>query len=77
MVTNLARASYRLKHSLLRRAAGEHHLDTRTLLTAFSSEWGLNSSEVSILGMRAEQWEAVLQVKSRKPPIRRGSDEAH
>ena len=58
--TNLARASYRLKHSLLRRAAGEHHVSTYDLLTAFASEWGLNASETSILSMRVEQWEADL-----------------
>ncbi len=60
--TNLARASFRLRHSLLRRAAGEHTLRTYVLLIAFAGEWGLNNSEISVLSMRAEQWETELGV---------------
>ena len=58
--SNLARASYRLRHSLLRRAAGEHSLPTNELAIAFATEWCLGPLETAKLYRKATQWDAAL-----------------
>lgn len=58
--TDLARASYRLKHSLWRRAAGEHSVPTEQLTTAFATEWRLNTAQTTMLRARAMVWEKAL-----------------
>lgn len=49
MASNFERAAYRVRHSLLRRAAGEHAIDALTLVAAFATEWNLNAEETDRL----------------------------
>jgi hypothetical protein len=55
MATNLDRAIYRVRHCLLRRAAGEHALSLVDIVGAFATEWNLNLVEQRILESEAQQ----------------------
>ena len=58
MATHLEHALYRLRHSLRRRAAGEHVVDDHTLIDALVSEWELNARERGQMIQAAMEWEA-------------------
>lgn len=61
--SNLDRATYRLRHSLLRREAGEHDQPTELLLLAFTSEWGLNPIDEATLRRRARAAERAIAAR--------------
>ena len=66
MATNLERAVYRVRHCLLRRAAGEHTLSLAEIVGAFGTEWGLNYIELRILENEARELERQL---SERPAV--------
>jgi len=59
MTTDLSRATYRVIHSLYRRASGEHVIQTNTLIEAFASEWHLCPRD------RAELYRVVCEAEKR------------
>lgn len=48
-MSNLSRATYRVMHSLRRKAAGEHTVSTDALIVAFATEWALSPNELAQL----------------------------
>lgn len=56
----LERATYRVIHSLKRKAAGEHNVDTPLLMLAFSEEWDLDDSGKLMLSLRVMEFENLL-----------------
>lgn len=54
-MSDLSRATYRVIHSLHRRASGEHMVQTNRLIEAFASEWHLCPRD------RAELYRVVVQ----------------
>lgn len=60
MADHLARATYRVLHSLRRRAAGEHTVEVEELIVAFGSEWNLNALSMSRLRLSALRYQTEL-----------------
>ena len=48
-MSNLSRATYRVIHSLRRKASGEHDVTAKALVEAFGSEWNLNMLQMAKL----------------------------
>ena len=64
MATDLERAKYRVRHCLLRRAAGEHTVTTTQILRAFASEWGLTLVQQRQLEYAARKLERELSERA-------------
>ena len=64
-MSNLTRATYRVTHSLRRKAAGEHDLQTNRIIEAFCSEWMLDPSERAKLYLAAVEQERQTAVRRR------------
>jgi hypothetical protein len=64
-MSNLERATYRVLHSLRRRAAGEHSLPGSEILEAFASEWMLNGEERAALYRNAVEAERQNALKKK------------
>lgn len=63
MGTDLRRATYRCLHSIKRRAAGEHDLDTELLVLAFVEEWNLGEMESALLQMEVNRLERSIAAR--------------
>lgn len=64
MPSHYERAAYRLRHSLLRRAAGEHCVDAERLIAAFATEWNLTTYEIAQLRRLADVTIAELRERA-------------
>lgn len=64
MASNYEKAAYRVRHSLLRRAAGEHTVDATTLVRAFAEEWRLSAMEHTKLKRLAEK--TLQEIKEKR-----------
>ena len=54
------KATYRVLHSLRRKAAGEHIVNTDTIILAFVEEWELTAIEATALVAKARRLEADM-----------------
>jgi hypothetical protein len=63
MGTDLQRATYRVLHSIKRRAAGEHCLPTELLVLAWVEEWNLGQIESALLQMEVNRLERMLAAR--------------
>jgi hypothetical protein len=63
MASHLDRATYRTLHSLRRRAAGEHVIETERLVVAFGSEWGLGPFDMQRLRLLVLKYETEMTQK--------------
>jgi hypothetical protein len=63
MVSDLDRASYRVVHSLKRKACGEHTVSMPRLMYAFASEWMLTTDEFTTLRQRAGKAQRSINAK--------------
>ena len=64
-MSNLDRATFRVTHSLRRKAAGEHHIPTTTLIEAFSGEWALKPHEIAQLYRAAVEQERQSELRKK------------
>jgi hypothetical protein len=60
---NLRRATYRVLHSIKRRAAGEHSLPTDLIVLAFVEEWDLGQIESALLQMEVNRLERTIAAR--------------
>jgi hypothetical protein len=64
--THLARATYRTRHSIKRKAAGEHSIPVDDLVRMYAQEWALPIVDTALLQLEANRLERSIAARNRR-----------